>query len=79
LASLATSAHTELVLAHIADFLAEPESQSPHHQGFGALGRELDLELRALGVPAELAVPSRWHLVDRELVRQAARRLLANL
>ncbi|MBL8730093.1 MAG: hypothetical protein JNM25_16845 [Planctomycetes bacterium] len=79
LASLATSAHTELVLAHIADFLAEPESQSPHHQGFGALGRELGLELRALGVPAELAVPSRWHLVDRELVRQAARRLLANL
>jgi hypothetical protein len=79
LASLATSPHTELVLAHIADFLGEPESESPHHQGFGALARELDDELRALGVPPSLAAPSRWHLVDRDLVRRAARRLLGEL
>ncbi len=79
LASLATSPHLELVLAHIADFLSEPDAESPHHQGFGALGRQLDAELRALGVPAELAVPSRWHLLDRELVRTAARQLLGEL
>ncbi|MBX3462538.1 MAG: hypothetical protein KF830_05175 [Planctomycetes bacterium] len=79
LASLATSPHTELVLAHIADFLAEPDADSPHHHGFGELARQLAAELRALGVPAERAAPSRWHLVDRDVVRQAARRLLAVL
>jgi hypothetical protein len=79
LAALATSPHVELVLAHIADFLAEPDAESPHHQGFGALGRQIGAELRALGVPAERTAPSRWHLVDRELVRQAARRLLRQL
>lgn len=79
LASLATSPHTELVLAHIADFLAEPEARSPHHQGFGALGRQLGAALQDLGVPSEQAVPSRWHLVDPQLVRTAARRLLEQL
>jgi hypothetical protein len=79
LASLAVSPHTELVLAHIADFLAEPEADSPHHRGFGDLGRQLVDELQALGVPAELAAPSRWHLLDMRVVRQAARRLLAAL
>lgn len=79
LASLATAPHTELVLAHIADFLSEPGVVSPHHQGFGELGRQITVELRALGLSAEAAMPSRWHLVDRGLVREAARRLLARL
>ncbi len=79
LAALAVSEHTELVLAHIADFLGDPNVRSPHHQGFGALGAEITAELRSLGVAAADAVPSRWHTVDRVLVRTAARRLLSRL
>lgn len=79
LASLAVSPHTELVLAHIADFLAEAGADSPHHRGFGELGHEIAAELVALGVPAAAAAPSRWHMVDRSLVRQAAQRLLSRL
>ncbi|MBL9076507.1 MAG: hypothetical protein JNL08_03330 [Planctomycetes bacterium] len=79
LAALAVSPHTELVLAHIADFLAEPDAESPHHDGFGALGRQVTAALVELGVPPERAQPSRWHLVDRDLVRRAARRLLGEL
>lgn len=79
LAALAVSTHTELVLAHIADFLGEPGADSPHHEGFAELGRQVTAELQALGVSAEGAAPSRWHTVDRGLVRQAAQRLLARL
>lgn len=79
LASLAVSEHTELVLAHIADFLSDPGVHSPHHRGFGTLGRELAAELQQLGVAAADAAPSRWHLVDRALVRKAAARLKARL
>lgn len=79
LASLAVSPHTELVLAHIADFMAEAEVVSPHHQGFTALGRELTAALMALGVPAEEAAPSRWHRVPPGQVRTAAKNLLARL
>ncbi|MFY9343028.1 MAG: hypothetical protein WAT39_11095, partial [Planctomycetota bacterium] len=63
LASLVVSPHTELVLAHIADFMADAGVSSPHHQGFGELGRELTAALAAAGVPAADCVPSRWHLV----------------
>jgi hypothetical protein len=70
------SPHTELVLAHIADFLSEPGVRSPHHIGFGALGRELSAELEVLGLSQLESSPSRWHAVKPELVRQAARRLL---
>jgi len=76
LAALAFSPHTELVLAHIADFLSEPGVRSPHHIGFAALGRELSAELEALGLSPLASSPSRWHAVAPELVRQAARRLL---
>ena len=76
LASLAVSPHTELVLAHIADFLSEPGVVSPHHRGFSALGRELTAELQALGLSPLASAPSRWHTVAPDLVRQAARRLL---
>lgn len=79
LASLAVSEHTELVLAHIADFLGEPGVQSPHHQGFGSLGRELTAALVGLGVPATDALPSRWHLVPKATIRTAARQLLGQL
>jgi len=79
LASLAVSPHTELVLAHIADFLSEPGVRSPHHRGFGALGRELAAELQVLGLSPLASSPSRWHAVAPELVRQAARRLLDRL
>jgi hypothetical protein len=79
LASLAVSPHTELVLAHIADFMGDPSVQSPHHQGFGALGVELTAALRALGVPPEAAQPSGWHTVPMATVRAAARQLLGQL
>lgn len=79
LASLAISPHTELVLAHIADFMSEGETDSPHHRGFRQLGAELTRELQVLGLSADASAPSRWHLVDGELIRQAARRLLAQV
>ncbi len=79
LASLAVSPHTELVLAHIADFLHDPGAASPHHRGFSELGRELTAELVALGLSPTASAPSRWHTVARDLVRQAARRLLDRL
>ncbi|MCB9889868.1 MAG: hypothetical protein H6836_09855 [Planctomycetes bacterium] len=79
LAALVVSEHTELVLAHIADFLGEAGLDSPHHHGFGDLARQLREKLATLGVPAENCAPSRWHLVPRQKVREAARLLLAEL
>ena len=78
-ASLALSPHPEIVLAHIADFLGDPTLRSPHHQGFGELGRELTVALQRVGVAAELAVPSRWHQVPMAKVQEAARLLLGQL
>lgn len=77
LASLAVSPHTELVLAHILDFHADPTARSPHHQGFRALVAELVGELQRQGVSRDGALPSRWHRLPPAIVRQAARRLLA--
>ncbi|MEO6595543.1 MAG: hypothetical protein ABIP94_12390 [Planctomycetota bacterium] len=79
LATLVVSPHTELVLAHIADFMAEPDRESPHHGGFGRLGRELVDELRAMGVSDAASLPCRWHELDFDLVRRAGRRLLARV
>jgi hypothetical protein len=79
LASLAISPHTELVLAHIADFHADVAVVSPHHQGFGALAGELTAELVRQGVGVDAALPSRWHLLPMASVRQAARSLLERL
>jgi Tfp pilus assembly protein PilF len=79
LASLALSPHTELVLAHIADFLGDPSLRSPHHQGFGALGHELAAALIASGVAPDAAAPSRWHTVPMATIREAARVLLGQL
>lgn len=79
LASLAVSPHTELVLAHIADFAGESRLASPHHQGFGALARELSAALVGFGIAPEAAAASRWHTVDPAVVRAAARQLLGQL
>jgi tetratricopeptide (TPR) repeat protein len=79
LAALATSPHLDVVLAHVADFLGEPDPDSPHVVGFGRLGRELVEELVADGVPAEAARAAAWHGVDRAAVHRAARRLFAGL
>ena len=79
LAALALSPHTELVLAHIVDFYGDPPLPSPHHEGFSELLEQLHQQLLAQGVPAELAVPSRWHELAREQVRQAALALLREL
>ncbi len=78
LAALALSPHTELVLAHIADFMGDGPT-SPHHDGFTTLGHEVSAVLQEIGVPPDSAVPSRWHLVPRETMRAAARQLLALL
>lgn len=79
LAALAVSPHTEIVLAHIVDFLGEPGGPSPHHQGFARLATDLMAALVAAGVPPAEVVPARWHLLPREQVRAAARRLLGEL
>ena len=79
LASLAVSPHTELVLAHIADFLVQPVPTSPHHRGFGELAVQLQAALVRGGLPAADVVPSRWHLVPRQVVQRAARELLGDL
>lgn len=79
LASLAVSQHTALVLAHIADFLGDPGTHSPHHQGFQALAQQLCDGLRRAGLPPEATWPSRWHLLDPALVREVAARLLREL
>ncbi len=79
LASLAVSPHTELVLAHIVDFLGDPGAESPHHRGFSELARQLAAALRGRGVDEERALPSRWHLLDMAVVRECARELLERL
>jgi tetratricopeptide (TPR) repeat protein len=79
LASLAVSPHTELVLAHVADFASEPDLRSPHHQGFGELARQLAAALVARGVDPAAALPARWHTVPMVTVREAARALLGGL
>lgn len=79
LAALALSPHTELVLAHIADFYGAPPLRSPHHVGFSRLLEQLHDELVAQGVPPAQAAPSRWHELDMERVRAAARALLERL
>jgi hypothetical protein len=79
LAALAVSPHTRLVLAHIVDFVADPPIDSPHHRGFSRLAGELRRELEQLGVEPARALPSRWHEVDPETVRTAARRLLTEV
>lgn len=76
LAALALSPHTELVLAHIADFMGEGSPSSPHHDGFTTLGHEISAALQEAGVPPDSTVPSRWHLVPREVIRATARGLL---
>ena len=79
LAALAVSPHTELVLAHIADFLGGAVAGSPHHAGFGQLAQELTGELILLGESPANAAPSGWHRVARQRVQLAAQRLLQQL
>lgn len=79
LASLAVSPHTELVLAHIADYAAAGDVPSPHAKGFQALARDLAAALVADGVPAAVASPARWHEAPMPAVRKAALRLLGTL
>lgn len=76
LAALALSPHTELVLAHVADFLAEPGGPAPHHTGFAWLARDVATALQRRGVAAAAAVPARWHELPMATVRQAARGLM---
>jgi hypothetical protein len=73
-AALALSPHTELVLAHVAVFLASDSEGSPHARGFRGLARRLIAELRASGAAAPQA--SHWGGLDPAQVRAIARRLL---
>lgn len=72
-ASLALSAHTRLVLAHIAVFLEGEASGSPHAMGFRRLAERLGRLLREAGLPD---AASHWHLLDPDVVRRLARELL---
>jgi tetratricopeptide (TPR) repeat protein len=76
LGALATSTHTELVLAHIADFLGEADV-SPHARGFRDLATEVGRELIARGHTAAEVAPCRWHRLPMADVRAAAKALLA--
>ncbi|MBK8098496.1 MAG: hypothetical protein IPK26_15410 [Planctomycetes bacterium] len=76
LASLVLSPHTELVLAHIADFLADEVGDSPHGRGFTRLALQLVDELASQGIDRAVAHPARWHQLEREAVRRSARVLL---
>lgn len=76
LAALALSPHPELVLAHVADFLAEPGGPAPHHTGFAWLADDVRRGLQQLGVPAAATLPARWHELPMAKVQQAARQLL---
>ncbi len=79
LAALHLSAAPELVLAHIADFLDENDSTSPHVRGFGELGRQLVDVLAGTEGVADAAVVRNWHLLDREAMRRAAGVLFGDL
>ena len=79
LAALALSPHTEIVLAHIADFMSEPGGPAPHHAGFARLGTDLMAALVADGLSPADVVPARWHLLPMAQVRAVAQRLLAEL
>lgn len=79
LAALHLSPHRELVLEHIASFATEPDLQSPHHQGFTELARQVQRELVEVGVAPDLARPSRWHRLPPDRVAAAAERLFERL
>jgi hypothetical protein len=78
-AALCESPHTEIVLAHIADFLAESDPSSPHVRGFGQLGRELVDTLRKQGTSPVQSRVSQWHRLDRSAVLRAAKELFGQL
>ncbi len=73
LAALAFSPHTELVLAHVASFLEEDLSGSPHADGFGRMARRLNSALAAQPDFASRARVSRWHEVPMAEFRKIAR------
>jgi tetratricopeptide (TPR) repeat protein len=79
LAALAFVERPEVALAHIAEFVVEDDQHSPHARGFTELARQLIGALQAEGVSAQDAAVSRWHRLDRETVRRAAKRLLRDL
>ncbi|MCY2958110.1 MAG: hypothetical protein NT107_13885 [Planctomycetota bacterium] len=79
LAALLESPHTELVLAHIADFMSEQDPTSPHVRGFGQLGQELVRTLQQQGKRESEAKVANWHRLDRASVLMAAKTLFAEL
>ena len=79
LAALAETKHPEIVLAHIAEFLAEDDQGSPHVKGFSQLARDFAAALRQEGVSDTDAAVARWYRLDPAIVRRAAQRLLNDL
>ena len=75
-ASLARSAHTELVLAHIAGFLDDASSSSPHAVGFQRLALRMLALGRERGLPGQVA---RWEKGDMARFREIGRALLEEL
>ncbi|MEQ1632026.1 MAG: hypothetical protein ABL997_06610, partial [Planctomycetota bacterium] len=79
LAALAQAERPEIVLAHIAEFLAEDDLSSPHVYGFSQLARDFAAALQAEGVSPTDASVARWYRLDPVMVRKAAQRLLRDL
>ena len=79
LAALALSQHPGLVLAHIADFMAQDDPNSPHVRGFGQLGRELFEQLQSQGLTEAQAAVGNWHRLDMDQARRAAVALFGQL
>ncbi len=79
LAALAYADRPEVVLSHVAEFVAENDHGSPHARGFTELARQLVAALQQEGVAPDAAAVSRWHRLDRDAVRRAALRLLREI
>ncbi len=79
LAALAASPHTELVLAHIAEFLDSRSDSSPHALGFRQLAVALVHDLAVRGVPLAGRRAAAWDQLDAATVRELARNRLNGL
>ncbi len=74
-AALCWSEHTELVLAHIASFLATEAPGSPHALGFRRLAEALQTAFAADPELVKYAAVRDWHQLPMHRVRQIARQL----
>jgi hypothetical protein len=77
-AAVAFSAHTDILLAHVADFLvdADATARSPHALGFRRLAERLVAGLAEDPETAAFAPVRKWHLAPPEAFRRVAARIV---